>query len=74
MNNCVYEMRSGADPDTAARLERLEAERKRVRAALAVLLVGVNILLKTRGASVIYWTRHVQCVESFNKKSRVVCF
>ena len=63
MNNCVYEIRQG-QIQTAARLERLGAERKRVRAAPAVLVVDVNRLLKTMGGSVIYWTRHLCSVSS----------
>ena len=49
MNNCVYEKKSGTDSDAGARLKRLGAERKRIPAAPAVLLVGVNRLLKTMG-------------------------
>ena len=38
----MFMKRSGAEPESAARLEPLRAERKRVRAAAAVLLVGVG--------------------------------
>ena len=57
-------MRSEAEPDTAARLERDGAERKRVRVAPAVLSVGVNRLLKTMEVLVIYWTSYSCSVSS----------